>query len=94
MAKFKEASSKLIQAFYADHLPEYWKSVEENHYVWQDRYHDFNVYSDKKIEEKLVYMHNNPVKAELVKEATDWMYSSARFWLLGKPVGIPISNFP
>ncbi len=30
--------------------------------LWQPRFYDFNVYSAKKIREKLEYMHANPVK--------------------------------
>ncbi len=30
------------------------------------------------------YMHNNPVKRELVEEAEQWRWSSARFWLTGE----------
>jgi putative transposase len=33
---------------------------------WQPRFYDFNVYSAKKIREKLEYMHGNPVKRGLV----------------------------
>jgi hypothetical protein len=29
---------------------------------WQPRYHDFNVFSEKKYVEKLRYIHRNPVK--------------------------------
>jgi putative transposase len=33
---------------------------------WQRRYYDFNVYSEKKLREKLDYMHMNPVREKLV----------------------------
>jgi putative transposase len=33
---------------------------------WQRRYYDFNVYSEKKLREKLDYMHANPVTRNLV----------------------------
>ena len=59
--------------------------------VWQSRYYGFNVYSRSKIEEKLDYIHMNPVRAGLVKRAVDWTYSSARWYLERRPVGIPIS---
>ena len=35
-------------------------------------------------------MHTNPVKAGFVERAVDWQFSSARYWLLGKSVGVPI----
>jgi hypothetical protein len=38
----------------------------------QRRYYDFNMYSRAKMKEKLHYMHENPVRAELVKHPGDW----------------------
>jgi REP element-mobilizing transposase RayT len=46
--------------------------------------------TEKKLEEKLDYMHLNPVRRGLVTRAVDWKWSSARWYLLRKPVGIPI----
>ena len=58
--------------------------------VWQARYYCFNIYSEKKLLEKLNYMHNNPVKSGYVKKPEDWKFSSARHYLLGKSVGVKI----
>jgi putative transposase len=41
-----------------------WERVREP--VWQKRFYDFNVWSDRKRVEKLRYMHRNPVKRGLV----------------------------
>ena len=38
---------------------------------WQRRYYDFNVYSRAKVQEKLRYMHANPVKEKLVQHPGD-----------------------
>lgn len=43
---------------------------------WQTRFYDFNVWSRQKKNEKLHYMHNNPVKRGLVAQAGDWIWSS------------------
>ena len=43
---------------------------------WQRRYYDFNVYSRAKVQEKLHYMHANPVKEKLVQHPGDWPWSS------------------
>ena len=58
--------------------------------VWQPRYYDFNLFSPQKIEEKLSYMHENPVRAGLVTKAEHWTWSSARFYAFGEEVGVPI----
>ena len=52
---------------------------------WQARFYDFNVWSQKKRVEKLQYMHNNPVKRELVASPEQWRWSSYRFYELQEP---------
>ena len=47
---------------------------------WQPRFYDFNVWSQKKITEKLHYMHMNPVKRKLVAHPKDWPWSSFSFY--------------
>ena len=37
---------------------------------------------ERKLEEKLNYMHNNPVKRGLVRSPGDWPWSSWRFYFL------------
>src|ERR1700682_2720973 len=51
---------------------------------WQKRFYDFNVYSKKKIAEKLNYMHNNPVKRGLVESPEQWAWSSYRSFRFGE----------
>src|SRR5207237_7425812 len=43
---------------------------------WQRRFYDFNVWSSKKLQEKLDYMHGNPVQRKLVTHPKDWPWSS------------------
>ena len=50
--------------------------------VWQRRGYDLNVWSSKKRDEKLDYMHNNPVVRKLVDQPGDWPWSSWRFYFL------------
>jgi putative transposase len=50
--------------------------VEELPRFWQPRFYDFNVYSAKKIREKLEYMHANPVKRGLADKPGEWVWSS------------------
>ena len=49
---------------------------------WMDRFDDVIVLNEKIMETKLNYIHYNPVKAGLVKEITDWKYSSSRNYYL------------
>jgi len=50
--------------------------------LWMDRFDDLVIFSDKVFQTKVDYIHNNPVKAGLVKKVTDWKYSSARNFYL------------
>ena len=47
------------------------EAKEEGHF-WQRRFYDFNVWSEKKLKEKLDYMHANPVTRGLVKHPREW----------------------
>jgi len=53
---------------------------------WQRRYYDFNVYSRKKLWEKLHYMHANPVEERLVRHPRDWPWSSWSFYATGEGI--------
>lgn len=52
--------------------------------VWQKRFYDFNVWSERKRIEKLRYMHRNPVKRGLVIEPGQWKWSSFRAYRNGE----------
>ncbi|MFN8258778.1 MAG: hypothetical protein U0W24_24025 [Bacteroidales bacterium] len=46
--------------------------------VWQDGNHSEEIFTNKFLYEKLEYIHNNPVKDQIVENAWDYLYSSAR----------------
>jgi putative transposase len=48
--------------------------------LWKRRFYDFNLTSEGKLNEKLDYIHNNPVRWGLVTKPEDWPYSSFRCW--------------
>jgi REP element-mobilizing transposase RayT len=45
---------------------------------WQEGNAAKEIYSTKFLEQKLDYIHNNPVKAEIVAEPHEYLYSSAK----------------
>lgn len=53
---------------------------EEAPAFWQRRFYDFNVWGEKKLRQKLEYMHRNPVDRGLVKHPKDWPWSSWNFY--------------
>ena len=54
---------------------------------WQKRYYDRNVRDAREFGVKLRYLHRNPVKRGLVKEAGDWKWSSFRHYAF-REVGV------
>ena len=59
-------------------LKQRFSKTRTEEYVWEPRYYDFNVWSEEKREEKIVYIHKNPVRDGLVAEPQDWRWSSFR----------------
>jgi putative transposase len=51
---------------------------------WQERYYDFNVWSERKFVEKLRYIHRNRVHRGLVARPEDWRWSSFRHYATGE----------
>ena len=41
---------------------------------------DHNIFREKNVPSVIEYIHDNPVRRGLVKNPTDWEWSSARFW--------------
>jgi REP-associated tyrosine transposase len=50
--------------------------------LWQRRFYPFNIFTEKKFQEKLDYMHNNPVTRGRVSSPGEWPWSSSRFYYL------------
>jgi putative transposase len=90
MNKWKDQTSHALKDLLRTRFPNYWSKVHEADPIWQPRYYGFNIWSRAKVEEKLHYMHENPVRAGLVEKAVLWRWSSARWYLDGKSVGLPI----
>ncbi|MGA8149980.1 MAG: transposase, partial [Terriglobales bacterium] len=62
-------------------------------HVWQRRFYDFNVWSERKRIEKLRCMHRNPVKRGLVDEPEPWAWSSFRSYAYGEVGPVPINQW-
>jgi putative transposase len=60
------------------------RSRTDEQAFWQRRFYDFNVWSSRKVKEKLEYMHANPVQRKLVLHPKDWPWSSWSFYEKGQ----------
>ena len=49
-----------------------------NRQFWQQHNKPIELWTDKVIQQKIEYIHNNPVAAGFVTDPVDWKYSSAR----------------
>lgn len=51
---------------------------------WQRRFYDFNVWSSRKLQENLDYIHRNPVQRQLVRHPKEWPWSSWSYYEKGE----------
>ncbi len=63
----------------------------EDH-VWEPRYYDFNVFTERKRIEKLRYIHRNPVTRGLVAEPGEWHWSSFQAHATNTPHPVQITR--
>jgi putative transposase len=80
MHGWKRMSSFNIRNWCREHAPNYGSEFDLGDRFWQPKYYSFSIYSRKNLEEKIQYIHLNPVRAGLVEKAVDWKWGSAR-WL-------------
>jgi putative transposase len=57
---------------------------------WQSDYYDRYIRNEQHLEQAVLYVHGNPVKAGLVQRAEDWPFSSARWVVAGEDTRAPI----
>jgi putative transposase len=92
--EWKRRSSYHIRAWYRAGKANYFGQVEFGDRFWQPKYYAFEIFSRAKLEEKLAYMHLNPVRSGLVARAVEWPWSSAGWYEEGRSVGVPIGWVP
>jgi REP element-mobilizing transposase RayT len=53
------------------------KYGKDSHKLWQDGYHAIELDNANILDQKIGYIHNNPVRAEIVAEPEHYIFSSA-----------------
>jgi REP element-mobilizing transposase RayT len=66
---------------------------QSTYQVWQEGYHPKLIRGMRMFNQKMNYIHNNPVKLGLVDRPEYWRYSSARNILLGDHSVITIDRY-
>ena len=69
-----------LQRRHSHRQPSLWGAALGEAHIWQRRFYDFVVWTERKRVEKLRYMHRNPVKRGLVLEPEQWRWSSYRHY--------------
>jgi putative transposase len=96
MQTWKSASAHWLKVLYREISPAILTEItvtrngRKTVSFWQRHYYDFNVASEDKAREKLEYMHHNPVKKGLCARPEDWIWGSARWYVLHRSVGVNI----
>jgi len=60
--------------------------------VWQPGWHAEGVVGEAFWEQKINYIHMNPVKKGFVNLPEHWRYSSAGYWLNGEDGDVPVTD--
>ena len=60
--------------------------------LWQKRYFDYNVKTNEEFEDRLRYLHRNPVRAGLCEKPEDWLWSSFRHYALHEQTAVTIES--
>jgi putative transposase len=69
-----------------------WSTPLAVRHIWQPRFYDFVVFTEKKRVGKLRYMHRNPVQRGLVLKPEDWLWSSFRHYAYGEPSPVLVNE--
>ncbi|MCB9033938.1 MAG: transposase [Chitinophagales bacterium] len=57
---------------------------DRKYMIWQTNSMSVDLYTEKVYNQKLDYIHNNPIKAKYCEKAEDYIYSSADYYYLNK----------
>lgn len=71
-----EELSRWMQWLMTSHVRRYHRHYESSGHVWQGRYKSFIIQKDSHLMMVLRYIEGNPVRAKLVRSATEWQWSS------------------
>ncbi|MEW4490862.1 hypothetical protein AB1L42_22460 [Thalassoglobus sp. JC818] len=89
-SRLKNPFSTTLKQFLRQTFSKCWPTIDSTDAICQARYDSGNFWSQMKVEEKLDDRHENPVRAGFDESATDWPWSSARWYLQRRTVGVPI----
>ena len=70
--------SRVMQAILLSYSRKYRVKHSYSGHLWQGRFGSIPILKERYIRELIDYIHQNPVRAKMVDQATDYIWSSAR----------------
>ncbi|MBI4759339.1 MAG: transposase [Chloroflexi bacterium] len=86
-AELQKDNQRIFLRIFAQQAP---NRTKAEYRVWQEGFHPEAIYSADFARQKIAYLHENPVRKELVNRPEHWRYSSARNYLSGDNTVIEI----
>lgn len=90
LTDFRKFTGRRLADFAREHLPSSFSHVFEQRAgedrarrFWQPTRHPVQIETEKFWQAKLDYLHANPCRKGLVRQAEHWRFSSASYWLTG-----------
>jgi putative transposase len=87
---FRKFTGRRLADFCAQHMPACFQSVlveraggDRERRLWQPTRHPVQIETEYFWQAKIDYLHQNPVRKGLVREAAHWRFSSASYWASG-----------
>jgi REP element-mobilizing transposase RayT len=87
---FRKFTGRKLADFCAQHMPATFQNVllekagsDRERRLWQPTRHPVQIETELFWQAKIDYLHQNPVRKGLVREAEHWRFSSASYWASG-----------
>jgi putative transposase len=87
---FRKFTVRQLADFCARHMPAGFQNVlleragsDRERRLWQPTRHPVQIETEPFWQAKIDYLHQNPVRKGLVREAEHWRFSSASYWASG-----------
>jgi putative transposase len=87
----KQNNEKILLKIFSDSAKKY--QPDQKYQIWQARFDDVQIWSDKVFGDKFDYIHDNPLQEQwrLVDSPEKYRFSSAAFYVDGSNIGVPIN---
>jgi REP element-mobilizing transposase RayT len=89
---FRKHTGRTLSDYCADHFPPAFNDVlytnslsDRTRRFWQPTRHPVAIEGAQFYQQKLDYLHANPIRKGLVRYPEDWRFSSARYYQTGNP---------